>query len=206
MFTGIVEGVARVVAVEARGAAIELRLELGARLAEGVRVGDSIAIDGCCLTATRREGLELCFEAVPETLARTSLSARKPGSRVNIERALRADARLDGHIVQGHVDAAGEVVALDRLGEDVRLRVRCPGEVARLLVHKGSVAVDGVSLTVIEPSEREFSVALIPHTLGVTTLGDRRIGDLVNIEVDVLGKYVQRYLERRLPGPSDASD
>ncbi len=206
MFTGIVEGVARVVSLESWGERSELRLDVGSGLCSGVRVGDSVAIDGCCLTVIGLEGSVLAFEAVPETLARTSLGGRRAGDRVNVERPLRADSRLDGHIVQGHVDAAGEVVALDRLGDDVRLRVRCPEEVARMLVHKGSVALDGVSLTVIEPSEREFAVALIPHTLAVTTLGDRRPGDRVNVEVDILGKYVQRYLERRLQGTPAPGD
>jgi riboflavin synthase len=205
VFTGIVEGVGRVLRVEPEGAGVLITLEVGG-LAEGVRIGDSIALDGCCLTVTGREGASLRFQAVPETLACTSLGTRKPGDRINVERALRADGRLDGHIVQGHVDGTGTVTALERHGSDVRLRVRCPEEIARLLVHKGSIAVDGVALTIVEPGQDEFSVALIPHTLAVTTLADRRPGDPVNLEVDVLGKYVHAFLERRLRDRSEIGD
>src|SRR5690606_2908944 len=155
-----------------------------------------IAVNGACLTVTAVEDGCLAFDAVPETLARTSLGALAPGARVNLERAMRADGRFDGHIVQGHVDGTGRVRALERDGDDVRLRVACAPELARLLVPKGSVAVDGVSLTVAEVDDDGFAVALIPHTLAETNLGERRPGDLVNLEADVLGKYVLRYLER----------
>ncbi len=195
MFTGIVEGTARLARLEPRGAAVELELEAGA-LAAGVAVGDSVALDGCCLTVTRVEGERLWFQAVPETLRLTSLGARRAGDRMNVERALRADARLGGHIVQGHVDGTGTVRSVERAGEDVRVRIECASGIARLLVPKGSVAVDGVSLTVVAPDVSGFSVALIPHTLAATTLGGRRAGDRVNLETDVLGKYVVSYLER----------
>jgi riboflavin synthase alpha subunit len=153
-------------------------------------------VSGCCLTVTQARGRALVFEAVPETLRLTSLGERRAGDRVNLERALRADARLDGHIVQGHVDGTGRVRALARVGDDVRMTIACEPALAALLVPKGSVTVDGVSLTVVDPNEREFSVALIPHTLAVTTLGERQSGDLVNLEADVLGKYVRHFLAR----------
>jgi riboflavin synthase len=195
VFTGIVETVGSVTALEPRGELCELTIEAGP-VAEGVRVGDSVAVNGACLTVTRTQGTRLCFEAVKETLERSSLGELQPGSRVNLERALRAEARLDGHIVQGHVDGAGRVRALEQRGEDVRLAVDCGPEVAAYLVPKGSVAVDGVSLTVVGVDDSGFDVALIPHTLAATTLGERQPGDRVNLEADVLGKYVKRYLDR----------
>jgi riboflavin synthase alpha subunit len=194
MFTGIVEAVGAIARIEPRGSRVELEIDAGA-LAEGVAIGSSIAVSGCCLTVTQARGRALVFEAVPETLRRTALGERRAGDRVNLERALRADARLDGHIVQGHVDGTGRVRALAREGDDVRMTIACEPALAALLVPKGSVTVDGVSLTVVDPNEREFSVALIPHTLAVTTLGERRSGDRVNLEADVLGKYVRHYVE-----------
>lgn len=197
MFTGIVECVGRVASVEEQGALARLVLE-APEVCAGTRPGDSVAVNGACLTVVAVEEGTLAFEAVAETLERTSLGGLVPGARVNLERALRADARLDGHIVQGHVDAAGIVERVERAGDDVRLFVRCDPELAGLLVEKGSVAVDGVSLTVVGVRADGFDVALIPHTLEATTLGQRRPGDRVNLEADVLGKYVKRYVERVL--------
>jgi riboflavin synthase len=145
------------------------------------------------------EATVLRFEAVAETLERTALGALREGSAVNLERALRADGRLDGHIVQGHVDGTGRIRELRRGGDDVRLFVDCEPAFAELLVEKGSVAIDGVSLTVVGVEPAGFDVALIPHTLAVTTLGRLAPGASVNLEADVLGKYVKRYLERVLP-------
>lgn len=198
MFTGIVETVGRVGLVEERGALVRFVLEAPSVVA-GTRPGDSVAVNGACLTVVEVGAETLAFEAVRETLGRTSLGGLVPGARVNLERALRADGRLDGHFVQGHVDGAGSVERIERAGEDVRLFVRCAPELAELLVEKGSVAVDGVSLTVVGVRRDGFDVALIPHTLEVTTLGQRRPGDPVNLEADVLGKYVKRYLERLGP-------
>jgi riboflavin synthase len=195
LFTGIIEAVGTVAALETRGQRIGVVVEAPS-VTTGVRVGDSIAVNGSCLTVTGIEAGRLSFDAVPETLTRTSLGDQRVGSRVNVERAMRADGRLDGHIVQGHVDGTGRVGALDRDGDDVRFRVQCGPEIARFLVEKGSVAIDGVSLTVVGVSDTGFDVALIPHTLTETNLGDRRPGDRVNLEADVLGKYVVRYLER----------
>jgi riboflavin synthase len=197
MFTGIIETVGTVAAIERRGDGARLAVDAPA-IAAGVRVGDSVAVNGGCLTVTAESGGRFAFEAVRETLERTALGLLAVGSRVNLERALRADSRLDGHIVQGHVDGTGVVRALERDGADVRLFVDCDPELADCLVEKGSVAIDGVSLTVVSVSARGFDVALIPHTLAVTTLGGLRPGDRVNLEVDVLGKYVKRYVERVL--------
>ena len=199
MFTGIVEAVGKVSRIEQRADLARLAVEAGVA-AQGTKLGDSIAVNGACLTVTEIDGSLLTFEAVAETLQRTNLGELVPGSPVNLERALRADQRLDGHIVQGHVDATGRVRGLQRTGDDVRLYVDADREFAELLVDKGSVAVDGVSLTVVHAEEQGFDVALIPHTLEATTLGRRSPGDRVNLEADVFGKYVRKYVERVL-GP-----
>ncbi|HEY5656822.1 MAG TPA: riboflavin synthase [Myxococcota bacterium] len=198
MFTGIIETVGTVAGIEPAGELTRLAID-APEIAHGVRVGDSVAVNGGCLTVTREDAGCLHFDVVRETMLRTALGDLALGSRVNLERALRADGRLDGHIVQGHVDGTGRVEKLERDGDDVRLYVACEREIADNLVAKGSVAVEGVSLTVVGVSDTGFDVALIPHTLEATNLGDRRPGDRVNLEADVLGKYVKRYLERVLP-------
>jgi riboflavin synthase len=195
VFTGIIEAVGTVAALEPRGSQVAVVVEAPS-ITSGVRIGDSVAVNGACLTVTKIDGGRLHFDAVRETLDRTSLGDQRVGARVNVERAMRADGRLDGHIVQGHVDGTGRVTSLDRDGDDVRFSVQCDAEITRYLVPKGSVAIDGVSLTVVGVSDAGFDVALIPHTLVATNLGDRRPGDRVNLEADVLGKYVVRYLER----------
>jgi len=196
VFTGIVERVGRLALLSAAGERLELEVEAGAEIAREVRIGDSVALAGCCLTVIAVRGDRLAFQAVPETLRRTSLGARRAGDPLNVERAMRADARLDGHIVQGHVDGTGSVRELRAEGDDLLVRIDAPRELAVQLVPKGSVAVEGVSLTVVDPDERGFWVALIPHTRAVTTLGALAPGQAVNLELDVLGKYVWKYLER----------
>ncbi len=195
MFTGIVECVAEVVAVESGGAGARLVVAALA-LASAAQLGDSIAVNGCCLTVTDRTAGRISFDAVRETLERSALGALRPGSRVNLERALRADGRLDGHIVQGHVDETGVVRELRREASDTRLFIGASRIFNDWLVEKGSVAVDGVALTVVGLSDTGFDVALIPHTLEITTLGGLVPGAPVNLEADVLGKYVRRYLAR----------
>ncbi len=195
MFTGIVERVAAITRLESVAGRVELEIAAGAEIAGEVRPGDSVSISGCCLTVVAVRGGTLAFQAVPETLRRSSLGSRKPGDTVNVERAMRADARLDGHIVQGHVDGTGTIRSVQSEAGDCLMRVDCSAEIARQIVPKGSVAVEGVSLTVVEPDERGFSVALIPHTLAITTLGRLSAGGVVNLELDVLGKYVFRYLQ-----------
>jgi riboflavin synthase len=199
VFTGIVEALGRVRALRPQGAKLELVVE-APELAAGARVGDSIAVNGACLTVTAAGEGALHFDAVQETLDRTSLGQLVAGRTVNLERALRADGRLDGHVVQGHVDGVGRVRELRRAGDDVRLFVDCEPAFAELLVEKGSVAIEGVSLTVVGVEAAGFDVALVPHTLAVTTLGALEPGAAVNLEADVLGKYVLRYLGRILPG------
>jgi riboflavin synthase len=204
MFTGIVETIGIIEGIES-GADLT-RLVVDAKpIVEGVELGDSVAVNGTCLTVTSSSDGRLSFQAVQETMECTSLGDLKVGSRVNLERAVRAGDRLDGHIVQGHVDGVGTVRQMAQEGNDVRLQIDCDPELADCVVDKGSIAVDGVSLTVAALSPSGFEVALIPHTLEVTTLRDCQPHDRVNLEVDVLGKYVKRYLERMLPPNDKAS-
>lgn len=199
MFTGLVEGCGTVFSIEKQGAAVRLTLELPESLTatgERLELGDSLAINGCCLTVVEWVDGRYSFEAGEETLSKTSLGALQVGDAVNVERALPVNGRLGGHFVQGHVDGVGEVRAIERDGEWVVMRFRVSAELARLLVPKGSVAIDGVSLTVVDVTADQFHVALIPHTLEVTTLGHRQPGDRVNIETDILGKYVDRLLSQ----------
>jgi len=204
MFTGIVETVGIIEGIEP-GADLTRLIVDAKPIVEGVELGDSVAVNGTCLTVTSIRDGELAFQAVQETMDCTSLGDLKVGSRVNLERAMRAGDRLDGHIVQGHVDGVGTVRQMAQEGNDVRLQIDCDPELADCVVEKGSIAVDGVSLTVSALSPSGFEVALIPHTLEVTTLSDRQPHDRVNLEVDVLGKYVKRYLERILPPNDKAS-
>ncbi len=197
MFTGIIEAVGVVEAVSLEGDLARLRIQAGA-VSEGVELGDSIAVNGVCLTVTKIEGQTLGFDAVRETLERSALGALATGSGVNLERAMQAGARLDGHIVQGHVDGTGTVKALEEEGQDVKLFIDCDSNLAELLVDKGSVTIDGVSLTVVTAAPTSFDVVLIPHTLAETTLGDYQPGQTVNLEADILGKYVKTYVDRSL--------
>jgi riboflavin synthase len=195
MFTGIVEELGQLVALTGG------RLRIGAkRVLDGVALGDSIAVNGCCLTVVANGDDWWEADLSEETLARTALGDLRPGDPVNLERAVQASQRMGGHIVQGHVDAVGEITA-----PVPDLRVRVPATLGRYLVEKGSVTVDGVSLTVVEALPDGFSVAVIPHTAEVTTLGVRRPGDRVNIEVDVIAKYVERMLAPHLGAGSEPS-
>jgi riboflavin synthase len=194
MFTGIVETTATVVSAERRGDVLVVALS-SPEIAAGLVVGGSIAVDGCCLTAVEVTPRGFVCELTEETLRRTAFADRlKPGVRVNLERPLRADGRLDGHIVQGHVDGVGRILGLSRLGESAELTVRPPRELERYLVPKGSVAVDGISLTIAALEPGSFTIAIIPHTLDVTNLREAKAGDPVNLEVDVIAKYVERLL------------
>ncbi len=197
MFTGIVEAVGDVIAVTPRGEST--RIAVRSPLAREVRLGDSVALNGCCLTIAESHPEELRFDAIRETLEKTALGDLAAGARVNLERAMAASARFDGHIVQGHVDEAGRVREWRRRGEDVQLFVQTSRDFAQNCIPKGSVTVQGVSLTIVGVADDGFDVALIPHTLQVTTLGALAVGARVNLEADVLGRYVRKYLERMLP-------
>lgn len=182
--------------LEALAGGVRLRVRVDWMAGE-VALGDSVAVNGCCLTVAAREGELLCFDLLQETLARTSLRGARAGDRVNVERALAAGSRLGGHFVQGHVDCTAEVLAVSRSGADLRVEVELPGEGAAYLVPKGSIAVDGISLTVAELHRGSFVLWIIPHTLEKTNLGDRVAGDRVNLEYDILAKYVERTLTLR---------
>jgi riboflavin synthase len=196
MFTGIVREVGRVASVDDRGAGIRLELE-APETAAVTALGDSVSVSGCCLTAVTVAGGRLGFDAVPETLARSSLGTLAVGARVNVEPALRAGEPLGGHYVQGHLDGVGAVRSLAEEGDGRRVWVDVAPDLLRYLVEKGSVTVEGVSLTVAALDAAGFAVALIPHTLRETTLGTLAAGAPVNIEVDVLAKYVERLLQAR---------
>jgi riboflavin synthase alpha subunit len=191
MFTGIVRERGRVVAARRNGAGLELRIA-APETAARTETGDSVAIAGCCLTAVASADGELAFDAVPETLERTTLGALAEGAEVNLEPALRAGEPLGGHYVQGHVDGTARVRALVPEGDGARLALDVPGDLLRYCAEKGSLAVDGVSLTIAALGDQGVEVALVPHTLAETTLGALRPGAEVNLEVDVLAKYVER--------------
>jgi len=193
MFTGIVRELGTVVSAreKSEGRVIVVRAPATASITS---VGDSVAIDGCCLTAESVDGEQLTFHAVPETLARTTLGRCEPDDRVNVESAVRAGEPLGGHYVQGHVDGIGRVQSVEAEGDGLRVFVEATDDVLGFCVEKGSVTVDGVSLTVAEVADDAFAIALVPHTMEVTTLSELVPGREVNVEVDVLAKYVERVL------------
>ena len=201
MFTGLVEGRGVVREIRAEGAAVRLAVEVPAEMAGGApgericRVGDSVAINGCCLTVIDVDRRAWSFEAGAETLAKTNLGRLEPGDPVNLERPLPVDGRLGGHFVQGHIDGVGEVESVERDGQWVTMWFGVPQPLARQMVAKGSVAVDGISLTVVDPTQDSFGVAVIPKTLHDTTLQSRGPGDPVNLEADMLGKHILHYMQ-----------
>jgi riboflavin synthase len=192
MFTGLVQDIGSVESVE--GGAEGARLRIATRLGSDIGLGDSIAVNGVCLTATEADGSGFATEAMNQTLEVTVIGALEPGARVNLELATRADERLGGHIVQGHADGSGRVLAVSEDGFARRVRVEIPPALLRYVVDKGSIALNGVSLTVATLGEAWVEVSLIPETLERTNLGDAAPGDPLNVEVDVLAKYVERLL------------
>lgn len=195
MFTGLVQALAQIVEIHAEPPGKRL-LVRAPEIAAAAKIGDSIAVNGCCLTVVAVEGGNLAFEAGPETLSRTNLGELTAGSLVNLETSLAVGDRLGGHFVTGHVDGVGTVAACEKQGEWTTLWFGFPPGLSRQLVSKGSVAVDGVSLTLVDVEPDRFSVQLIPHTLAATTLGRRAVGDRVNLETDLLAKYVQKIVGR----------
>jgi riboflavin synthase len=193
VFTGLIEEVGRVVATRAsnHGTKLEIAAPLTAREAQP---SESIAVNGCCLTLTSCRGDRLSFDLLEETIARTNLKKLQQDSPVNLERALRADGRLGGHFVQGHVDCVSRIIAFDRKGADFRLEVELPENLGHYVVSKGSITVNGISLTVAEVLPRSFAVWIIPYTKIHTNLDGATIGDLVNLEFDILAKYVERMI------------
>jgi riboflavin synthase len=198
VFTGLIEDLARVAAAEPRstpfGDALELTLAPAELAVAELAIGDSIAVDGCCLTVTARGAGAFTVLAGPETLRRTTLGGLRAGARVNLERALLPTTRLGGHIVAGHVDGIGTLVVHRPLGPGHELHFAAPRELLRYVVEKGSIAVDGISLTVNGVNAEAFTVALIPHTVARTTLAAKEVGARVNLEVDIVGKYVEKFV------------
>ncbi len=194
MFTGLIEEVGTIESVEDRGPGRRFQVRAHTVLSDA-RVGDSLAIDGCCLTVIECDAERFTVEAVPETLARTTLGDREPGDPVNLERALRLDQRLGGHLVQGHVDGVGVVRSITPEGDGVRFALDVPEGLTRFVAEKGSLSVDGVSLTVARDLRDGCEIALIPHTLGHTTAGEYRPGRRVNLEVDLVARYLARLLD-----------
>ena len=196
MFTGIVRHIGRLARVEPTESGLRLRIDCAAA-AERLAIDDSICVAGVCLTVTARDAGAFDVDVVPETLARTTLGAVRPGAMLDLEPAATLETALGGHLVQGHVDATTELITRSAIGNGARLAFRLPPELARYIVAKGSVAIDGVSLTVASVTGDEFEIAIIPHTMSQTTLGSLVEGAKVNIEVDVIAKYVERLLQER---------
>jgi riboflavin synthase len=196
MFTGIVEETGKVVAFEQGTAA--WRLMVSARVAlEDLAAGDSIAVNGCCLTAVQADTTTLRFDVLEETRRLTNFSALRPGAAVNLERSLRFGGKVGGHFVTGHIDAQGVIETFEPRGKDFYVRVRVPGDATKYIVHKGSIAVDGISLTIADVDHTSFAVWIIPHTRSVTNLCEKQVGDRVNLEFDLLGKHVEKLLATR---------
>lgn len=205
MFTGLIQDVGKIQAVEPAAGGVRLTLSTRLDLAS-LKVGDSISVDGVCLTVVRISGNALTVEASPETLRRSTLSAARQGYPVNLETALRMSDPLGGHLVSGHVDGTGEILEVIPEGNSWRYRFGVPPEVSRYLVEKGSVAVDGISLTVAGCGDQEFTVSVIPHTAQFTTLGKKKPGDRVNLENDIIAKYVEKFVRQREAKPSSRID
>ncbi len=196
MFTGLVEGTGKVLALAPAKTGVRLTLDAGA-IADDAKLGDSIALNGCCLTVVAMDGPRLGFDLLEETLARTSLRQAGPGAVVNLERAMAADGRYGGHFVTGHIDATGTIRTWEQRGADYELRIGLDPAHGRYLVPKGCIAVDGISLTVAEVARDEFSVWIIPHTRDLTALRERKVGDALNLEFDLLAKYTEKILASR---------
>ena len=194
MFTGIVQGVGTVRAIDQRGGDVTLLFDTGKVSLTGIAIGDSIAVSGACLTATRIDGSTFAADVSRETLDLTTLGDCVVGARVNLEMALRAGQALGGHYVTGHVDGVGRLLSRHDDARSVRMEFQVPAELARYIARKGSICIDGVSLTVNGAAGERFDVNLVPHTLAATTLGDLRVGNRVNLEIDIIERYVERMM------------
>lgn len=199
MFTGIIEETGIVEAIEPKDNSFRLSIRIR-KIGRGVKIGDSLAVNGCCLTVSmidpRGHDKIVQFDLLHETWRITNLQYCVAGSVVNLERSLEAGGRLGGHFVTGHIDGLGKIVQWEQRGEDRKIQILAPEEVMRYLVHKGSVAIDGISLTIAEVAKEHFSVWIIPHTFEVTVIKERAVGDVVNLESDIVGKYVERFAVR----------
>lgn len=193
MFTGIIEEIGKILRIELSGSSGKLQIQ-AKKVLEGTKVGDSIAVNGVCLTVTGLSRQDFTADVMPETLSRSSLGQLKSGSSVNLERAMAADGRFGGHIVSGHIDGTGIIEKITKDGNAIRYQIAAPPEIMRGIVEKGSVAIDGISLTVAKAEKERFEISVIPHTLSETVLGEKKTGAVVNLENDVIGKYVERLL------------
>ncbi len=198
MFTGLIEEICTVKSAHTTGDGMQLTIDLG-KLADETKIGDSIAINGVCLTVARLQGGLAGFDVSGETLAKSTLSELKPSSEVNAERAIKAIDRLGGHFVQGHIDGTATIKAIDKLGQFADIKFVANPELLNQMIVKGSVAVDGISLTIVNMEENSFSTTIIPKTLEKTTLGKAKIGDVLNIETDIIVKIIKKQLEKILP-------
>lgn len=193
MFTGIIEGLGTIREIRSSGRGSRFFLDTEFVL-DRTRIGDSIAVNGACLTVVSLKDRSFAADVSPETLSKTTFGSSRVGERVNIERALRLSDRLDGHLVSGHIDGTGKIASIKTIGEYLIVSVDVPEKLSRYMISKGSVAVDGVSLTINTCDRKTFDVSIIPHTGSLTTIGFKKVGDTVNIETDMIGKYVERFL------------
>jgi riboflavin synthase len=200
MFTGLIEEIGLVLWIRATERGTQLQVA-APRIAANIKRGDSIAVNGCCLTVATSRDQNLTFDLLEETLDRTNLRRLRRGSPVNLERALAADGRIGGHFVQGHVDCAASVLAFEQMGDDYRLEIELSADFAHYVAYKGSIAVNGISLTVAEVLPNSFAVWIIPHTKRHTNLDALEVGEFVNLEFDLLAKYIERMLPRLAPRP-----
>lgn len=205
MFTGLIEGTGKVVKTEPRGKDMRLSIEAGFEL-DGLQQGDSISVHGICLTVVSWKGSSFTVDVSQESLSRTTLARLRSGDTVNLERALKLGDRLGGHLVNGHVDGRARVISRKKRGDSMVFAFEIAPELARYFIEKGSVAVDGVSLTVNHCDEKSFEVNLVPHSARVTTMANLKVGDEVNIEVDVIGKYVEKFIRAMQEKTSDGVD
>jgi riboflavin synthase len=196
MFTGLIEEVGSVIAVRGSNRGTQLQIT-APRIAKKISTGDSVAVNGCCLTLSSQRGDQLTFDLLEETIGRTNLKVLQPDTPINLERALSADGRFGGHLIQGHIDCTSPILAFEERAGDHRLEVQLPAEFAHYVVTKGSIAMNGISLTVAEVLPESFVVWIIPHTKRHTNLDRAKTGDLLNLEFDILAKYVERMLSRR---------
>jgi len=191
VFTGIIEGqgiVKNFVNKTKNHSAAKMEIDLG-NLANGLQIGDSVAINGACLTATHISKNQAEFEMIGETLKKTNLGMIKSGDKVNIERSLKVGQRMEGHFVLGHIDGTGKIIKIEKLSKEIKFWIELPKDLSRFVVKKGSITVDGISLTLVDVLKNKISICIIPHTMKITNLGSKKIGDKVNIETDILGKY-----------------
>ncbi len=191
MFTGIVEGIGIIKKFEKKTntrSAAKMKVDLG-NLAKGLKAGHSVAINGVCLTVTRISKGEAEFEMIGETIRKTDLGKLESGDKVNIERSLKVGDRMEGHFVQGHIDGTGKIINIEKLSKEIKLWIKLPNDLTKYVVKKGSIAIDGISLTLVDVIKNKISVCIIPHTMETTNLDSKKIGDKVNIETDILGKY-----------------